>query len=64
MKKYNVYKESYKQFKKLLKYNKKMSKEEWDKYAEENALYPSTTFCIREDEFDWEKLKKKFLWFS
>ena len=34
----NYYKKSLREFKRVLKKNKNITKEEWDKYAEENCL--------------------------
>lgn len=53
----NIYKESIKAFKKLLKYNKMLTIEEYDKYARENDLFSSTTLVAKENVKNFEELK-------
>ena len=53
----NIYKESIKAFKKLLKYNKMLTMEEYDKYARENDLFSSTTLVAKENVKNFEELK-------
>ena len=52
------YKKSIKILKQILKENGNLTKEEWDKYAQENQLYSTTTLMAHTDTFNWEELKK------
>ena len=54
----NYYKKSLREFKKVLKKNKNITKEEWDKYAEENCLFSYITLEAHHDAENFEKLKK------
>ena len=42
----------------MLKKNKNITKEEWDKYAEENCLFSSFTLEAHRDVNNFEELKK------
>ena len=69
----NYYKKSEKAFAKYIKLNPHCTKEEWDKYAQENCLFSANTlmFHLFYDELDeylnkkninkFEYLKNKFL---
>lgn len=57
----NYYKKSLKEFKRVLKKNKNITKEEWDKYAHENCLFSSFTLEAHADAENFEKLKKKYI---
>lgn len=54
----NYYKKSLKEFKRKIKENKNITKEEWDQYAIENNLYSSFTLEAHDDAENFEKLKK------
>ncbi len=41
--KINYFKKSLKTLKKMVKYNKNLTKREWDEFANENALFSSFT---------------------
>lgn len=51
----NYYKESLKEFIKYIKQNPNVTKEEWDKYAEENKLFSS--FTIESHEIEENTIK-------
>lgn len=57
----NYYKKSLKEFKRKLKENKNITKEEWDKYAHENCLFSSFTLEAHDDAENFEKLKKMYI---
>lgn len=57
----NYYKRSLKEFKRTLKKNKKITKEEWDKYAMENNLFSSITLEAHADVYNFEHLKKMYI---
>ena len=57
----NYYKKSLKEFKRKLRENKNITREEWDKYAEENCLFSVFTLMAHADVFDFEDLKKKYI---
>lgn len=59
MKKRNYYELSLKYFKKLLKYNKKLTEEEWDKFAQKNGLFSAFTLKAKDDVNTFEQLKEK-----
>lgn len=59
----NYYKNSLKAFKKILKYNKNISEEEWNNYAQENSLFSSITLISKANLKDFEELKEQFRWF-
>lgn len=61
--KINYYKATLKAFKKILKYNKDINEEEWDKYAFENDLFSSTTLKIKSNVNTFDELKKACRWF-
>ncbi len=56
-KKNNHYKTSLKYFKRILKYNKNISENEWDRIAQDNSLFSSFTLKIKNDVRDFEELK-------
>lgn len=55
----NYYKRSKKIFCEKLKENKKINKDEWDKYAQENCLFSANTLMFHGNVKSFEKLKKK-----
>ena len=57
----NYYKKSLREFKRVLKKNKNITKEEWDKYAEENCLFSSFTLEEHRDVNNFEELKKMYI---
>lgn len=57
----NYYKKSLKEFKRVLKKNKNITKDEWDKYAEENCLFSSFTLEAHRDVNNFEELKKMYI---
>ena len=57
----NYYKKSLREFKRVLKKNKNITKEEWDKYAEENCLFSSFTLEPHRDVNNFEELKKMYI---
>lgn len=59
----NYYKNSLKAFKKILKYNKNITEEEWNNYAQENSLFSSITLISKANLKDFEELKEQFKWF-
>lgn len=59
----NYYKNSLKAFKKILKYNKNITEEEWNNYAQENSLFSSITLISKANLKDFEELKEQFRWF-
>lgn len=54
------YKDSIKILKEMLAKNKNLTKEEWDKYAQENQLYSTTTLMAHTDTYSWEELKSRY----
>lgn len=54
----NYYLRSLKEFKRKLKENSKMTKEEWDKYAHENYFFSSMTLEAHFDVYSFNVLKK------
>ncbi len=59
----NYYKKSLKEFKRKLKENKNITKEEWDKYAHENCLFSVFTLMAHADVERFEELKKMYILF-
>lgn len=57
----NYYKKSLKEFKRKLKENKNITREEWDKYAYENCLFSAFTLEAHDDVYTFEDLKKKYI---
>lgn len=55
----NHYQESKKEFKKKIKENKKISKEEWDKFAQDNCLFSANTLMFHVNAKSFEDLKEK-----
>ena len=55
----NIYKRSFKQFKKIVRKNPTITKEEWDKFAMENVLYSFVTLEAHTDTYSFEELKCK-----
>lgn len=55
----NYYKKSLKEFKRKLRKNKNITREEWDKYAIENNLFSSFTLQAHNDVNNFEELKKE-----
>ena len=54
----NIYKRSFKQFKKTVRKNPNITKDEWDNYAMENILYSSITLEAHTDTWSFEELKR------
>lgn len=59
----NYYKNSLKAFKKILKYNKNITEEEWNNYAQENSLFSSITLISKANLENFEELKEQHRWF-
>lgn len=57
----NIYKRSFKQFRKMVRKNPNITKEEWDKYAMENMLYSFITLEAHTDTYSFQELKEYFL---
>ena len=57
----NYYKKSLKEFKKVIRKNKNMTREEWDKYAMENGFFSALTLEAHADVYSFEDLKKKYI---
>ncbi|MCI8486093.1 MAG: hypothetical protein HFJ20_03170 [Clostridia bacterium] len=57
----NYYKKSLKEFKRKLKENKNITREEWDKYAMENGFFSALTLEAHADVYSFEDLKKKYI---
>lgn len=55
----NYYLRSLREFKKKLKENSDMTKEEWDKYAHDNDFFSSMTLEAHFDVYSFEALKEK-----
>ena len=55
----NSYKKSKKAFKEFVKNNRNCTKEEWDKYAQENCLFSANTLMFHVDANSFEDLKAK-----
>lgn len=55
----SFYQDSKKEFKKKIKENKNISKEEWDKYAQDNCLFSANTLMFHVDATSFENLKEK-----
>lgn len=55
----NYYKKSLKEFKRKLKENKNITREEWDKYAHENCLFSAFTLEAHNNVDNFEDLKKE-----
>ena len=56
----NYYLKSLREFKRVLKKNKNITKEEWDKYANENIFFSSITLQAHKDVRDFESLKRLY----
>lgn len=54
----NYYIRSLKEFKRKLKENSEMTKEEWDKYAHDNCFFSSTTLEAHFDVCSFNVLKR------
>lgn len=57
----NYYKKSLKEFKRKLRENKNITREEWDKYAHENCLVSAFTLEAHADVYSFDDLKKKYI---
>lgn len=55
----NYYEKSKKEFKKKIKENRNINKEEWDKFAQENCLFSANTLMFHVDAKSFEDLKEK-----
>lgn len=60
---FDYYKFTLKIFKKVLKYNKSLTEQEWDKYASDNNLFSSFTLKAKNDVDNFEELKQKIKFF-
>ena len=49
-------------FKKILKQNPSITREEWDEYAMENCLFSAFTLEAHANVYNFEDLKKKYKW--
>lgn len=54
----NYYLRSLKEFKKKLKENREITKEEWDKYAHENYFFSAITLQAHYDVYCFDDLKR------
>lgn len=54
----NYYLRSLKEFKRKLKENREITKEEWDKYAHENYFFSSITLQAHNDVYSFNDLKR------
>lgn len=54
----NYYLRSLKEFKKKLKENNEITKEEWDKYAHDNYFFSSTTLEAHHNVYSFNVLKR------
>lgn len=55
----NYYKRSEKAFKEYIKRNPNCTKEEWDKYAQDNCLFSANTLMFHVNAKSFENLKQK-----
>lgn len=55
----SFYHDSKKVFKDKIKENKNISKEEWDKFAQDNCLFSANTLMFHNDATSFEDLKEK-----
>ena len=53
----NWYKRSIIKFKKVIKKNPKITRDEWDKFAQQNCYFSSITLEAHNDVYDFEDLK-------
>lgn len=49
-------------FKKILKQNPNITREEWDEYAMENCVFSAFTLEAHANVYNFEDLKKKYKW--
>ena len=54
-----IYKRSFKEFKRIIRKNPNITKDDWDIYAAENMLYSSITLEAHTDTYSFEELKGK-----
>lgn len=59
MKKRKYYEKSLKTLKKMVKENKNLTEEEWDKFAKENCLFSGITLKAKNNVDTFEELKEK-----
>lgn len=59
----NYFENSIKYLKKLIKYNNRITEEEWDNYAKENNLFSAFTLKAKTDTNTFNELKEKAKWF-
>lgn len=59
----DFYKNTLKVFKKVLKYNRNIKEDTWNRYARINNLFSSETLKAKEEVESFEDLKKKHSWF-
>lgn len=57
------YKNTLKELRKLVKYNKNLSISEWDEYAHEKNLFSARVVTGKEKCKDWEDLKDNIKWY-
>ncbi len=59
----DYYKESLKEFKKIVRENKNITREQWDAYAQQNGLYSALTLQAHENLSSFNDLKDNYTWF-
>ena len=59
----NWYKRSIKKFKKTIRKNPNITKDEWNEYAQQNCYFSSMTLEAHNDVYSFEDLKKIYRWF-
>lgn len=59
----DYYKVSLEEFKRMVRKNRNITKEEWDAYAQQNGLYSALTLQIRGNLSSFKKLKDNCTWF-
>lgn len=55
----SYYKKSKIIFKKVIKNNYNITREEWDKYAHDNYLFSAFTLACHKNAYSFEELKRK-----
>lgn len=59
----NWYKRSLKKFKKVIRKNPKITRDEWNEFAYKNCYFSSITLEAHNDVYNFEDLKKACKWF-
>lgn len=57
------YRNTLKELRKLVKYNKNLSISEWEDYAHENNLFSANVVISKENFKNWEELKTNIKWY-